>query len=72
MTISYYRRIFRKYDLGIVLKIDNLFDHDDPHYYNTIRRAPGGDVTNNARVATPYLFYYTAPRSYTLTASLKF
>lgn len=72
LTFSYSYRLSQKYTLGFDLKIDNLFDYAKPIYFNTILRPVGGDLTNPGRVATPNNFSWIAPRSYTLTASVKF
>lgn len=72
LSFDYTYRINKKYTVGLNLKIDNLFDYDDPIYVNTVMRPIGGDLTNPGRVATPNRFSWIAPRSYTLTATLKF
>ena len=54
------------------LRIDNVLDEDVPLYYNTVLRAPGGDVTNPARVATPNLFSYITPRNIMFTVTVSF
>ncbi len=54
------------------LRIDNVLDEDVPLYYNTVLRAPGGDVTNPSRVSTPNLFSYITPRNVMFTMTVSF
>jgi len=68
---GYSRRVF-EYPVRFDLRIENVLDEDMPLYYNTAMRAPGGDLSNPARVATPNLFSYITPRNYMLTVSLSF
>lgn len=72
LVLSYTTKLSPKYGLQVDLKIDNLFDYDRPLYVNTVQRAPGGDLTKPARVATPSNLYYLTPRSYTLSATVRF
>jgi len=41
-------------------------------YYTTAQRAPGGDITNPSRIATPSSFSFIVPRNYSLTATFNF
>lgn len=72
LTFSYSRRIRQKYTVTFDLKIDNLFDYDQPIFVNTILRPPGGDLTNPARVGTPNRFSWATPRNFMFSTSLKF
>jgi len=72
ITLNYTLRFQRKYTVSFNLKVDNLFDHDEPLYVNTIDRPVGGDLTNPGRVATPARFTWVTPRNYTFTTTLKF
>ncbi len=72
LTASYTHRIMNKYSMTYALKIDNLFDYEDPIYINTIARPANGDLSTPARVATPNRYYWLTPRNYTLSASLRF
>lgn len=54
------------------LRIENVFDEDQPLYYNTVMRPPGGNLSTPARVATPNLFSYITPRNYMFTVSVRF
>ena len=72
LVFSYTTKLSPRYGLQLDLKIDNLFDYDQPLYVSTVQRPPGGDVSTPARVATPSNLYYLTPRSYTLSATLRF
>jgi outer membrane receptor protein involved in Fe transport len=54
------------------LRIENVFDEDQPLYYNTVMRPPGGNLSTPARVATPNLFSYITPRNVMFTVSVKY
>jgi hypothetical protein len=62
----------RRRSIAFDLKIDNLFNYSEPIYYNTILRAPGGNVSTPSRVATPDNFSWIAPRTYTGSVTLSF
>jgi len=70
-VFGYSRRIF-EYPVRFDLRIENLFNNDEPLYYNTVLRPPGGDLSNPGRVSTPNLFSYITPRNYMLTVSVSF
>lgn len=53
-------------------RVSNLFNEDMLLYYNTAQRPLEGDITNPARVATPFQFSFITPRNYTLTATVSF
>src|SRR5262249_54004192 len=72
VTINYSRRLSDKYTLHVDFKVDNLFGYNDPVYYVTVMRPPGGDLTSPARVATPQRYSWLTPRSYTLATSISF
>jgi outer membrane receptor protein involved in Fe transport len=72
LSFNYLYRINKNYTIGLDLKIDNLFDYDQPLFVNTILRPVNGDLTNPGRVATPNRFSWVTPRNYTLSATLKF
>jgi outer membrane receptor protein involved in Fe transport len=71
-TIDYSWRIKERYAVKASLKVDNVLDNRDVHYYATAQRPPGGDVTNPSRVATPSTYGYQIPRTFTFTLSLGF
>ncbi len=71
-TIGYSWRAMKKYPITLTLRIENLLDEHEPHYFNTIARPPGGDVTNPSRISTPRDFWYQMPRNYSLSAKLNF
>ncbi|MCX6952083.1 MAG: TonB-dependent receptor [Verrucomicrobia bacterium] len=71
-TVGYNWRASKKYEIRFNLSIDNLLDDDKVRYTGTILRPPGGDVTNPSRVTTPNTYWYQAPRSYTLAATVPF
>jgi outer membrane receptor protein involved in Fe transport len=71
-TLAYSHKINRRYTLLTDLRVENVFNYSKPVYYNTALRPPGGVLTNPARVATPNMFGYVTPRSYSLSATLKF
>lgn len=71
-TVGYNWRATKKYEIRFNLSIDNLLDDDKVRYTGTILRPPGGDVTNPSRVTTPNTYWYQAPRSYTLAATVPF
>jgi hypothetical protein len=72
LTFNYTRVLKKKYTLSIDLRVNNLMDHDEPFYFNTILRPEGGDLTNPARVATPYAYGWHTPRNYILSTTLRF
>ena len=72
LALNYSRKMGKKCLLSVDLKVDNLFDYSKPLYYNTTLRPPGGDLSNPARVATPYQFAWLTPRNYMLSAAVKF
>ncbi len=72
LALTYRIRLTRKLWLDLQARVTNLFDYDKPRYFSTIQRAPDGDITSKARVATPYGFYYIQPRTYTFTATMRF
>jgi hypothetical protein len=71
-TVGYTFDVTRTLRLTLDLRIDNLLDWDKPLYWSTTQRPPGGDITTPARVATPSLYSWLAPRSYSLGATLNF
>jgi outer membrane receptor protein involved in Fe transport len=71
-TLGYTFKPSRKATLALDLRIDNLFNCDRPLYYNTTQRPVGGDLSNPARTTVPNNFGYLAPRSYSVTATLRF
>jgi hypothetical protein len=71
-TLSYSYRINKDYTLLTDLRVANLFNYDKPIYSTTALRPPGGNLSNPARTATPYMLNYLVPRSYTLSTTLKF
>ncbi len=71
LMLGYSRRIYDR-PVRFDLRVENLFDEDKPLHYNTVLRAPGGDLSNPARVATPNLFYYLTPRNVMLTMTVGF
>lgn len=71
-TFNYTRKVWKNKVLSVDLKISNLFDYDKPIYYDTIMRPRDGNLQTPARVATPNRFAWVAPRSYTLTTTLRF
>jgi outer membrane receptor protein involved in Fe transport len=73
LVISYKRRILKnKAELVISLTVNNALDYDNPVYYSTVMRPPGGDVSSPARAATPDNYYWETPRNFLLTARLLF
>ncbi|HRE83250.1 MAG TPA: TonB-dependent receptor [Opitutaceae bacterium] len=72
VTLNYNFRLKRKYNIVLNLKVDNLFDYDQPLYYNSVLRPMNGDLTNPARVATPARYSWVTPRSYVFTTTFKF
>jgi hypothetical protein len=67
-----YHREFWNHPVRFDLRIENLFDEDQPLYYNTVMRPPGGNLSTPARTATPNLFSYITPRNYMFTVSVAF
>jgi hypothetical protein len=53
-------------------RVSNLFNEDMLLYYTTAQRAPGGDITNPSRIATPSQFSFIVPRNYSLTTTFSF
>jgi len=72
LTFGYSRRLFKRYNLTVSLKIDNVFDYDKPLYTTTVLRPAGGEITSPARVASPNRYTWLTPRSFMLTNSVKF
>ena len=62
----------RNLPVRLDLTVSNLLNEDVLIFYNTAQRPPGGNVSTLARVATPNQYSYLTPRSYSLTATLKF
>lgn len=71
-TVGYTFDLTRTVRITVDLRIDNLLDWNKPLYWSTTQRPPGGDIATPARVATPSLYSWLAPRSYTLGATLNF
>ena len=71
-TLSYSYRFNKTYTLLADLRVANLFNYDKAIYSTTALRPPGGNLSNPARTATPYMLNYLVPRSYTLSTTLKF
>ena len=71
LMFGYSRKILN-HPVRFDLRVENLLDEDEPLYYNTVMRPPGGNLSTPARVSTPNLFYYTTPRNYMLTVSVQF
>ena len=71
-TLGYNWRFSKKLEVRLNLSIDNLLDDSKVRYTGTILRPPGGDVTNPARITVPNTYWYQAPRSYTLAATVPF
>jgi outer membrane receptor protein involved in Fe transport len=71
-TVGYNWRVTKKYEIRFNLSIDNLLDDDKVRFTNTILRPRNGDVTNPSRVTVPNNYWYQAPRSYTLAATVPF
>ena len=71
LLFGYTRKIY-EHPVRFNLQIENVLQEDVALYYNTVLRAPGGDVTNPGRVATPDLFSYLTPRSFKLSATVSF
>ena len=71
-TLGYKFNLTRKLSLVVDLRLDNLLDWSKPIYWSTTQRPPGGDITTPARVATPSLYSWLTPRSYTLSTTLNF
>lgn len=71
-TVGYIWRVSKKHEVRFNLSIDNLLDDDKVRYISAILRPPGGDVTNPSRVTVPNNYWYQAPRSYTLAATVPF
>lgn len=71
LTLGYTTKVFGK-TTRFDLTVDNLLDEDKVLYYNTAQRPVNGDVSNPSRVATPSQYYYLKPRSFVLSASVRF
>jgi hypothetical protein len=68
---GYSRRLF-DYPVRFDLRIENVLNENQPLYYNTVQRPPGGDLSNPGRVATPNLFSYITPRNVMFTMNVSF
>lgn len=71
-VIGYSFRANPKLRVKLDLRVSNLLNEDMLLYYTTTQRAPGGDITNPQRVATPSQFSFIVPRNYSLTATFSF
>jgi outer membrane receptor protein involved in Fe transport len=71
-VLGYSFKLTRRLGLQLDFKVDNLLNYDRPLYTSTLQRPVGGDLSTPARVATPAQLYYLIPRSYSLSASVKF
>lgn len=71
-TLNYYWRVSRKVSVNISLRVANLFDYNKPIYFNALARPVDGNLDSPARTMTPINYFWIAPRSYTLTATLRF
>lgn len=71
-TVGYTWRASKKYTVSFNLRIENLLDDAKVRYTSSVLRPPGGDVTNPSRVTVPNGFWYQAPRSYSLAATIPF
>lgn len=76
LTLGYGFKIGRKTLVMLNLTVNNLFDYDKPIYigvgYGNGLRAPAGDFASPARVTIPNRYFYTPPRSWRLSATVKF
>lgn len=71
-VIGYSFDLNKRIRVKLDLRVSNLLNEDMLLYYSTAQRPPGGDITNPARVATPFQFSFIVPRNYTLTATFSF
>jgi len=71
-TASYPIRLKNARSLTFALRVENVLDDRGIQYFSTAPRPPDGNLANAARVASPYLFYYKTPRSFTFTATFRF
>jgi hypothetical protein len=71
-TLGYKFKLTRALSATVDLRVDNLLNWSKPLYWGTTQRPPGGDTTTPARVATPSLYSWLTPRSYTLSATVSF
>jgi outer membrane receptor protein involved in Fe transport len=71
-VIGYSFKVKNRFPVQLDLTVSNLLNEDVPLSYNTVQRPPNGDITTLARVATPSQYSYITPRSYSLTATVKF
>lgn len=72
LVFGYSFKLSQRLGVQLNLKIANLLDYSDPLYTSTLQRPLNGDIAQPARVATPSQFYYLEPRSYSLSATVKF
>lgn len=72
LTFAYSRKLSDKVHLRLNLKVDNVFDFDEPLYFNTVSRPVGGDLLNPAREPVGNRYTWLTPRNYTLTATFRF
>lgn len=70
--LGYLLRLAKNRTLSFDFRVDNLLDDEDPRYYDTIQRPPGGDLSSYARVSTPHRYYLPTPRNYLFTTTLRF
>lgn len=61
-----------KVPVQVDLRASNLLNSGVAVYYTTVQRPLGGDITNPARRATGGLYSLPTPRSFSLSASVKF
>ncbi len=71
-VLGYSFRLNPKIRVKFDFRVSNLFNEDMLLYYTTAQRAPGGDITNPSRVATPSSFSFIIPRNFTLTTTVSF
>jgi outer membrane receptor protein involved in Fe transport len=72
MTIGYPISLAKGRQVYINLSIDNLWNLNDPIYYNTRMRPVNGDLLTPAREAVASGYYYRAPRNFRLSAKYTF
>lgn len=71
-VLGYSFKALKRYPVRLDLTVNNLLDNDDLLFYNTTLRPPNGDITSQARVATPNQYQYLTPRAFQLTATFTF
>ncbi|PTY06128.1 hypothetical protein DB347_11795 [Opitutaceae bacterium EW11] len=71
-SVAYQRRLSKRCSMEVSLSVANLLNDRTLIYTGSGLRPPGGDLSRPDRVTVPTSFVYQQPRSYTVSATVRF